>query len=220
MSADLDPDLKVFDSLYAVVLHGRLGGRLRWSPEEHGWLRWSSIYGVWEPAVDPSVSPDDEDLRIGHSLAARSDCMDCGGQSAMHFIEADPFGRPTRYCVARPSAAVVGSGGTKKHWGSPHGCLRNSAYQGEYYEYERHDGVSWPGGWFLYGEPLSADLVIASEWCSRCTGAARNVAAHYGLFAGTPEEQAAAWDGYAQDTTRRIKMQIRAVSKAWSEFGR
>ena len=219
MSAERASDLTVFDNLYAVVMYGRHGGRLRWSSDDHAWRRWSSICDDWEPGVDPSTAPDDDDLKSALRLAAKSDCGDCGGRPAVHLIEVDPFGRPTRYCVQRPSASVVGSSGTKKHWGSPHGCLTNSVYQGERYEYERHDGVSWPGGWFLYGEPLPADLMLASEWCSRCTRTAGNLATNYGLFTGTHEQRSAAWERYEQETARRVKLRVRAVAKVWSEWG-
>ncbi len=213
---DPAPNLAVFDGLYAVIMYASMGGRLRWSPEDHAWRRWSGLYDDWEPTVDPSASPDDDDLGAALALAARHGCWDCGDGPAVHFIEADAFGRPTRYCVRRPSASIVGSSGTKKHWGSPYGCLNSSAHHGQYDEYGRHDGMSAPGGWFLYGEPLAADRVMQASGARAAPGRPATSLPTTGCSAAHLRSR----QPPGPSTSRRQPSRSRIESEQWPRRGR
>lgn len=170
---------KVFDELWAVVLYDYQGGgrRILWSTRYRAWLP-STGYGVGfteTPVVRYDVRPQAEDLSgvtdLVDVFVENGVCQRCGlSELGEHFVAPDVFGITSLYCVQQPDPRVVGSfggGGNRKHWASRFGC---PAVRPEYFTGREDDR------WVDYGEGLIASHVRDWGWCSRCAGAANNLA--------------------------------------------
>lgn len=168
------------DELSAAVIEPDYEGRMRWSNQTRGWHAARYGRGYAAKPLDPSDLGRSGQQMIEQvaQVASRADdlrrrgCYRCGQpQLADHFVAPDILGQPHLYCVQLPDPQVVSGGGTKKHWGTPHGCQAVSPH----FFIER-----FPGGdedeTVTFGDPLVATLVRDLEWCSRCRGAAHNVA--------------------------------------------
>lgn len=182
--AELSPDR--FSDFYGVVLTHHFGGPLLWSPTHRAWLRRRSRLHSFE-WEEESVDGDEVDvgerqtaLKLADEFTGSRVCRRCGhsARPESHYIALDVLAQPAVYCVQRPAMEVVGSSGntgTRKHWGSPHGCshVKGSVI---YDQIPGLDGRMLLGG-YVYGEPLMADEALLLDWCHQCANAAHNVEA-------------------------------------------
>lgn len=179
-----------FDRLWAVVVHDSPGGRrLIWSSEHRTWLPEYDFRDgfVATPLGSLTFAPASGEVGAVVPLTERllrdRICQHCGlADLEDHFVAPDVFGEPSLLCVQMPHPQIVGSSGgngARKHWGAIDGC---SAVRGTF------STASWGEEQIDFGTPLVASHVRDWEWCSRCAGAAGNIAVAADAAGVAPKE--------------------------------